>query len=180
MTSWSRLIAEVKSGNIIIASDGSVAGSIGTFGWVIAVKTTGERLLENSGWTRGGDPSSYRSEIYGGLSASRLLLQFSRYFSVPLSDKLSWYCDNESLVKGYQEQKIEDDIHQCDLLEWENDEDELGEQVPLPAVLQADWDVLNTLFYTASEVKLEAIWVQSHQDKKKPIHELSLEAQLNC
>ena len=178
-TTWHRIIQEIRNNNIIIASDGSVSGSIGTFGWVIAVKGTGERLVENSGWTFGIDPSSYRSEIYGALSLSRFLFHFYAYYCVQPTKKPTWLCDNESLVDEYVSPSIEEPS--ASSTPWEiNDPLEDQDTNPIPVPLRPDWDVLSTLLKTAKKVPLDAQWIASHQDKKKHISELSVDAQLNC
>ena len=58
-TTISEIINAIVTGDIIVASDGSVENQSGTYGWVIAVKSTGIKLVENSGWVHGGSPSSY-------------------------------------------------------------------------------------------------------------------------
>ena len=85
-----------RAGDILKASDGLVEGSSGTFGWVIALASTGCRLVENSGWVRGGDPSSFRAEIVGGLSVCRYLVRIVEYFNITQERESTWHCDSES------------------------------------------------------------------------------------
>ena len=48
-TTWEQIITALLHSDIVFASDGSVANNIGTFGWVMALQSTGIRLLENLG-----------------------------------------------------------------------------------------------------------------------------------
>ena len=89
-------------------------------------------------------------------------------------------CDNESLVDAYRLKKFD---HIISTTIWEQQDDPESfesSQVLIPSVLVPDWDVLNMLFVSADDALLDAEWIKAHQDRKKPLHLLPLEAQLNC
>ena len=82
-----RLVHELKSGNIIVATDGSVEDLIGNFGWAIAIASNGVHLTEDRGWVRGRDPSSHCTEIVGDLSVLCYLSQIINYFIIKITTK---------------------------------------------------------------------------------------------
>ena len=86
--------------DIIIASDENKSES----------KSGGDRLIVDSSGniaTSGSNPdfgpitsmNSHRSEIYGVLLVLLFLHEYCRYFMIPLSSHVKYFCDNLEVVK---------------------------------------------------------------------------------
>jgi ribonuclease HI len=151
---------------IIIVSDGGCKDKAGSYGWVIALESTGETLWEHKGRARGGDMNSYRAEAYGMLSATAFLVAYIDLFPNTGTAKcrIRAYCDNKSLV---------------DELQWEKTHNKASE------ALKPEFDMLvaiertNERLDNIAEMRYPCEHVKGHQDKTIPMHELSLPARLN-
>jgi hypothetical protein len=182
------------------AGDGSVRYEYhGSFGWTIS-STKGERLVEAYGPVRGFKPTSYRAEGYGMLSILRFVKQLQTYCQVNPSWSWTLTSDNISLVNqvnGVEDEDNNDAAKKTtsphDWSTWKNSVDnDLEDSTANWAVgnsqsttnitLEADWDVLNEIRWTLANDGVGGVKIShipSHQDKKQPYEELSLQAQLN-
>ena len=87
------------SGPLVLASDGSVSDSSGSYGWVLASHTN-QILATGYGIAYGSKITSFRSEAYGILAVLRFLYQVQCYYKIPLPNRsITWYCDSDSLIK---------------------------------------------------------------------------------
>ena len=138
------------------ASDGSVVGTDGTFGWVIS-DPEGNRLAKGLGRAFGHPMSSYRAEAFG---MSSIITYWTTNFP---QQQLLLVCDNKALVDRIEELTVRQRP------QFPND------------TLEPDWDVLDYIVGLKkrhSEITIN--WIKSHQDKDTPKERLPLMAQLNC
>ena len=89
------------------ASDGSVVGGSGTFGWALRLgdasnKTRGvkgNQLMSNKGRAYGTPMTSHRSEAYGMWSYILAIIRLCQCFEIAPHRLSHLVCDNEALVK---------------------------------------------------------------------------------
>jgi ribonuclease HI len=151
---------------IIIVSDGGCKDKSGSYGWAIALESTGEIVWEHRGRARGGDMNSYRAEAYGMLSAATFLVAYLEVkpHRLPAKCKIRSYCDNKSLVEE---------------LQWEKTHSKANE------ALKPEFDMLKAIEKTnerlaqLAEMRYPCEHVKGHQDDTVPMQELSLPARLN-
>ena len=88
---------------IIIASDGSKSKSKSGGVWLIA-DSSGSSLISWSNHNFGPITSmnSYRSEIYGVLSALLFLNEYCRYYVTPLISQVNYFYTNLEVVKKWK------------------------------------------------------------------------------
>ena len=149
------------SGDIIIASDGSVNDNHGSFGWVIATSTN-PTVATGSGTAFGYNPSSFRSEAYGFLAVLRLLYHLQLYYHLPLPHRTTtWYCDSESLIKRIYSNTH--DTHNPNRYKLADNDVELAIVTTIPLVT----------------TNLQPRHIRSHQHDHTPLHLLPLPYRLN-
>jgi hypothetical protein len=143
------------------ASDGSVRGSQGTFGWALATET-GTKLVEGMGPAFGSSMDSYRAEGFGVLSIMAFLLNTHKFTGVPLAP-LQTTSDNKALVET---------LHCL--------RHRIRPQFPSDT-LAPSWDVLQKITdsFLENPSSISLSWVQSHQDKDKAVSQLPIDVQLN-
>ena len=129
--------------------------------------------MRNAGPVSGHRITSYRTEGYGILSATRFI---ARLYEFTRSDThtvpVELLCDNNLSMVG----------HVRKLLPSTNDTVLLsaGDQHFTLTTTQPEWDVLNEIWHTVKEWKgLKINHVKGHQDTQTPAETLSLEARLN-
>ena len=148
---------------IMIGSDGSQQDSRASFGWVLST-TDGQRLATCKGPCYGSQPTSYRAEGYGLLSACRFLLLLQDHFQLDVPSP-SIVCDNRTMVN-----RASKPPGNLDCI-YPNE------------TLAAEWDILLEIWTTKDMLtdphRPTFTHVKGHQDRKKPYNELSLSAQLN-
>jgi hypothetical protein len=151
---------------IIMVSDRGCKDKAGSYGWVIALESTGEILPEHKGRARGGDMSSYRAEAYGILSVVSFLFALLEVkpTKLPAKCKIQACCNNKSLV---------------DKLQWETTHSTANEALKPKFDMLVAIDKTNERLEQLAEMRYPCEHVKGHQDKTVPIHELSLPAQLN-
>jgi hypothetical protein len=71
-----RKVLANENETIIMVSDRGCKDKAGSYGWVIALESTGEILREHKGRARGGDMSSNRAEAYDMLSVVSFLVAY--------------------------------------------------------------------------------------------------------
>jgi len=152
-----------------IATDGSAPTGKGSFAWVISTNE-GEILAECHGPVFGAKISSYRAEAYGILSVLRFLLhlhQLRRSANCEADALLSHVlvCDNRSIILRIKE-----------LQQWT--------RIYPNATMESEWDVLAEIRATLQHFDLHSQpifqHIKGHQDRLRPLADLSLEARLNC
>ena len=141
-------------------SDGSVANSIGTYGWVLAIK--GNHLVSGYGGVPGFPLSSLRSEACGKLAWLTWLVHYSTFHNVTIHCKIMSYCDNKAVVsKSVRHNDYQNPSH----------------------TTTPNFDIFKTIYLQQqkfhSSTLPNTIWVKGHQDSSKPIQELPIPAQLN-
>lgn len=159
------LLASMSNNQLIICSDGSAVGTKGSFGWIIANRTTHDRLASNNGPAFGQEISSYRAEGYGMLSGMRCLHLIHKLYLSDHSWECHFYCDNKSLVDHVTGQTF-------------------GKETYPNTTLESDWDILAEIETTTTSLaedncKVHVHWIKGHQDEKEEYDKLSLPAQLN-
>jgi len=141
----------------------------GSFAWVIST-SEGEILAQCHGPVFGAKLSSYRAEAYGILSVLRFLLrlkQLRRSANGEANELLSHtlVCDNRSIILRINQ-----------LQQWR--------RIYPNATMESEWDVLVEIRETLQqfEISSQPIFqhIKGHQDRLRPLADLSLEAQLNC
>jgi ribonuclease HI len=153
---------QIRNGNIVSCSDGSVRDNTGSFGFIIS-STQGQRLLKGRGPTPGAYSNSFRSEAYGVLAAMRWL-QRAISEEIPPADMIvTHYLDNQSVIKC---------LDRIDWFSWKAPNTRL----------QPEQDVLDEIhtIVRSLPIRIEFKWIKGHQDLTTPYHTLSLPAQLNC
>ena len=149
--------------DISLCSDGTQKGPQAAFAWVMAT-SEGTRIAQCSGPCFGKDPTSYRAEGYGILSALRFFTQLRRVFNTNFQN-LALYCDNQTMVNRSQQPPRD-----------------LDRIVP-NETLAAEWDLLMEIWSARDafppESRPSLTHVKGHQDKKTPYNDLPLRAQLN-
>ena len=147
----------------IIASDGSVKDSKGSFGWVIAT-SMGHILATGSGVAFGHDITSFRSEGYGILAPLRLLYHLQTFYHQPLHNcPLTWYCDSESLIKRLNSNL--QDTHNPNPNRYK------------PADNDIEMAITSTIPLVSTI--LHRHHLRSHQHDQTPLHKLPLPQRLN-
>lgn len=143
------------------ASDGSVIGLSGTYGWIISLKDK-TRIASCRGKAYGYPMTSHRAEAYGMWSILLFIIRVYEFGNkIPL-EVISLVCDNSSLVDTVN--KIVN-----------------RQRKPFPnETLQPDWDIINEIVSLLKTSKQSIEWIKGHQDEKKPKESLPLPAQLNC
>jgi hypothetical protein len=119
-------------------------------------------LLSGRGPTFGTSISSYRAEVFGILAWSLYLWHYSQFLQIKVKGILYPFCDNITAVNSMNEVSAIQPKHS----------------------MQSDYDIImETKFLLASLPQKQWIdiftHVKGHQDKHKPLHELSWEAQPN-
>jgi ribonuclease HI len=148
----------------ILVCDGSVMNEQGTFGWVISLSSTGEKLCTGKGPAYGHDISSYRAEAYGMLSG--LLYIYHLLSSYSSEGDTSWqyrnfvvYCDNKSLVQVVSA-KVKR-THQ----EYVNE------------TMESEWDVVQAIVQCIKQLgTVDLRHVKGHQTEKSADQPLPLSA----
>jgi exonuclease III len=143
------------------ASDGSVATSQGTYGWLIA-QESGSVLAKGGGIIPTFGCTSYRAEAYGLLSLVLFCRHLQSFTSCDTFADTTIYTDSKSLLS-----KVDT------YLQYDN-------YYPT-TTLDPDWDILQAIVTNirTSSHKLKLHHVKSHQDKTSPVEHLPIEAQLN-
>jgi hypothetical protein len=143
-----------------LASDGGAIPLKGSFGAVLA--TDDAILVECGGRAYGQDPRSFRSEAYGMLAITRLLLHLRRYHNNQQRMNLKLVCDAKSLLDRLTASR------------------ELTRVVPrhfLFSEADAEMAILDAFQELKADIILEH--VESHQDTKYPNRPPTWEAILN-
>ena len=85
--------------DIIIASDGSKSNHKSGGAWIIS-DSSGTTSISGSNPDFGpiSSMNSHRSEVYAVLSALLFLHEYCRYFMLPLSSQIKYFCDNLEVV----------------------------------------------------------------------------------
>ena len=154
------------SDGMCFASDGSVEGTRGAFGWATSHED-GTRTLSNSGPARGATPGgSFRAEGCGQLSWLRFTKHVQMCTQQKWKGEIDAWTDNESLVDKASEVR-----------KWQ-------QRVPANT-LTSDWDAVKTIVDTMRELEQGGTpanmkWVKGHQDNKTQHSALPMEAQMNC
>ena len=133
---------------IIIASDGSKSESKSGGAWIIA-DSSGSISVSGSNPDFGpiNLMNSHRSEIYAVLSDLLFLHEYCRYFILPLSSPVKYYCDNLEVVNKMK-QLITDDKYYDEYIQT------------------ADHEAVHLLKkYLPNQLSINH--VRSHQDKRK-------------
>lgn len=144
-------------------SDGSMNNQSLSFGWVLGTRD-GRKLAWGKGPGYGTD-TSHRAEGWGKLAAAKFLYHLSKFTSTSYPDttRIISYADNKGLISTLQQR--------------------LRYTTTYPNItLKPDWDLTEEIYQTFTSSGINDItfsWVKGHQDKAKPIHELSVEAQFN-
>ena len=147
--------------SLLVGSDGSVEDVQLTFGWTMATPA-GQRLAQCEGPACGSTPSSFRSEAYGLLSATRFLFNLIKFSATSSPWKVNFVSDNLGLVKRINARF--DYPH------------------PYPnATLEPDWDAVEQIFQTFNSLPIipSIAWIASHQDDEICYDDLPLQSQLN-
>ena len=85
--------------DIIIASDGSKSDHKSGGAWIIADSSgTTSMLGSNPDFGPISSMNSHQSEIYAVLSTLLFLNEYCRYFMLPLSSQVKYFCDNLEVV----------------------------------------------------------------------------------
>jgi hypothetical protein len=154
----------ISHGDIVMCSDGSVTDGSGSYGFTIASRT-GQRLARGNGAAPGSYANSFRSEAYGILATLLWLnRETQRCTTVPPDPAVVYhYLDNRSVISRVD--------HTCATRRDNPNRKLLPEQ-----------DVIDAIHYVWRKLHIHVYfkWVKSHQDADRPIHQLTLEAQLNC
>jgi len=169
--------------NFAITSDGSVRYETdGAFGWSMSLHN-GTRLASAAGPVYGYRPSSYRAEGYGMLSGLRFLIRLFQFCGGETNKQRYRHCafasDNEALVDctkteskapSFQDTSGEDYLPSDEMY-----------RVPASPPLASDWDVVNEIQFSLSEIPfgISIFHVKGHQDRTIAYNNLSLSAQLN-
>jgi hypothetical protein len=147
--------------SLVLASDGSLEGSSGCFGWVIGTEShiswTGSGPVDGSPWCM----SSQRTELCGMLSALRFLLNFFSYHRCQLTNSsVTLVCDSRSALQFAALPHLSHSAIQANHPDYD-----------------LATEIHSTLRQLPFHVKLK--WIKGHQDRDKPYDSLSREAQLN-
>ena len=154
-------ILATLSGPIVLASDGSVSDSSGSFGWVAATPTN-HILATGYGIAYGLNITSFRSEAYGFLAALRFLYQAQCYYKIPLPNRnITWYCDSDSLIKRIRSNL--NDINNPNRYKLADNDLEVAIIHTIPLV----------------STSLHPQHIRSHQHDHIPLHQLPLPQRLN-
>ena len=158
------IVGHIRRGNIITCSDGSASRDKASYGFV-ASTLQGLRLATDNGPAPGTDNNSFRSEAFGMLATMVWAQAISQKWIRSIPCEVTWYhyLDNQSVIK-----RVESSL-----------------QVPQGypnSVLLPEQDVIKEIAAIILTLpwKVELKWVKGHQDSSAPIHQLPLEAQLNC
>ena len=151
----------MAEGAVLCASDGSVKGNKGTYGYIV---TTSDRRSQIKGYgvipELFSDPTSQCAEYYGATCVILVLQLLIRRFNIPGPIKSTIYIDNEGVI---------DDMN-----------------IPtrkrgLKSHLTSDTDMSLFIRHLLTDLHIEIswTWIKGHQDLQHSYHELSLEAKLN-
>jgi len=157
-----RIMRILNEKDFYIGTDGSVLNKVGSYGYV-GKSHDHVSLFRGRGPVSGTNPTSFRAETYGALTAYRFLIRLSEYTEVPLTSNCIHYIDNSSVVKRLQQ---------------EQQQNHHGPN----QTLKPDWDVISMAAQSLTEIptKIHIKWIKGHQDTQKPRHKLSRAAQVNC
>ena len=159
LVSQAQFLDALVRGSMMVAADGSVQGHRASFGWVMS-DSDGQRLARCNGPVHGTKPVPYRAEGYGILSVSLLFHHLKKRWQI--TNKFEMVSDNKTMVNRSNEKRDVSKAHPN-------------------STMDAEWDVLAQIWTVIRELTEPSIsWIKGHQDDKKPYHELSLMAQLNC
>ena len=154
------VVDALKNGTAIWVTDGSynrtVAPHISGAGWLIYC-TSCNRKLYGSFVEYSAKAGSYRGELLGLLAIHVLLAAMEEFYNLPATySKIC--CDNQGALYKSKESR---------------------RRIPVGAS-QADIKRSLRNVKTGMHAKLTYEWVESHQDRLKLWHQLSIEQQLNC
>ena len=150
--------------HLLAVSDGSLRGSILTYGWVFGT-TDGSIFAEHSGGGTG-KPTSHRAEAWGMLSACLFVHHLYKYTgitdtSASIPTPLTFISDNNGLVTRVTQRQQYD--------------------VAYPnATLAPDWDLVEQIiqiFQQLPQFDIGIGWVKGHQDDEHS--EITVEAKYN-
>ena len=154
------VLQAIKNGSGIWCTDGSynrkIAPHVSGVGWVFYC-TVQHKKLQGSFYEFATRAGSYRGGLLGFLAIHILMAAFEEYFKLDGSSA-KIYCDNqEALYKPK----------------------ELRRRIPTGA---SQADIKRVLRNVKTKLKATFFyeWVQSHQDRYKFWHQLTIEQQLNC
>mmetsp|Transcript_22898 Transcript_22898/g.34712 ORF Transcript_22898/g.34712 Transcript_22898/m.34712 type:complete len:275 (+) Transcript_22898:443-1267(+) len=173
--------------SLIIASDGSVANSFGTYGWIISTQS-GVRIAKSSGNVYGHRASSYRAELSGLQACLHIIYHMQTYFKSSTHIQAEIHIDNLSVVDlcTHIQENLNHGQEAGDPLEIEfpgqieDFRDELDLQHHY--TMEPDWDLIiniRSILSIPHFNSLKFYWIKAHQDDKNPYDRLSLPAQLN-
>jgi hypothetical protein len=113
---------------------------------------------------------------YGILATVRFLTQIHRYVNRTLNPQaLRVVCDNKSMVRQVSKLRCEVDDSNAESIYGDADDTH-----PSLEPLQPEWDILQEIWHTINTWEHFYIsHIKGHQDRSRPVHELSLHAQLN-
>ena len=159
------LLSTLANGDTLylVTDGGAIEPKRGSFGWVLATKT--KVLWTGKGFTRGYPINSHRAEAYGRLAGTLFLLRFLQFSGLhECNIQLISYCDNKSIVESIAE--AQDPFYKPGL------------------TVSPDWDAIAQIHEIQNELRhiinvKDCQHVKGHQDKHKPLEELSWQAKLN-
>ena len=96
------ILSSIKTGNIVMCSDGSVRNGCGSFGYIMATKM-GRRLVRGFGPAPGSYANSFRSEAYGVLAAIRWLHQAITIQPPDHQYTIQLFLDNQSVINRIEQ-----------------------------------------------------------------------------
>ena len=152
--------------NLYLVSDGGVKDGKGSYGWVVA--TEREILVRARGRATGYPMTSFRAEAFGRWDALRWLRRHLSEGALPWSSlplRVQSYTDSESLLK--LEQKMGQPWFRWTPT-W---------------CLKGDYDILHLLTDELQEYgshRLTSTHVKGHQDRQRPLSDLTWPERLNC
>ena len=120
----------------------------------------GDRLVHCVGSVRGLNPSSFRAEATGVLSALRFVTRFLEYHNLPQHKSYTHYTDSQSLLDRLNAIKKHDKYF-------------------ANSTLEPDWDIVNEIMWNVNNMDHPPTlrYVASHQDKHKKRSTLPLPVQ---
>ena len=153
--------------DILVATDGGVRNSVGGFGWVVSTPTR-TVLGKGSGPVMGSNPTSYRAELHGILSALLLTGWMEKVRGRPFG-AVTIICDSQSAIKAAQSVTLAGD-------------NSSRRTVRALHPLVPDWDLLIEARQVSASVgsTVGYEYVRSHQDAGTTRASLPHLAQLNC
>ena len=154
------------SPHLFLVSDGSAGDDAGSFGYAIA-DSTSLIFYHGSGHTKGYAPSSFRAEAYGALACLRFLFRYLQFFPdlrITRPATLTFFCDNESLIKTLTSLYQSATLYPKDMT-------------------RSDFDLLIAIRRTIQNIcppfQISFHHVRGHQDSRQHTTRLSWQANLN-